>query len=100
MNVPFLSNQFKLKKYLGLSEDEIRENEELWRQENDVQKFESMQTDSTGASLSSIGIRPEPNVDVDVDADLPTDALPTDPGMEAGLDSLAAPDTPPTGGTV
>ena len=38
--IPYLSNQFKLKKYLGLTEDEIKENENLWREENDFTKFQ------------------------------------------------------------
>ena len=100
MQVPFLSNQFKLKKYLGLTEDEIRENEEMWRKENDVAKFESMASAENAASLSSIGIRPEPNLDVDVGADIPQEDLPIDPGTDAALDSLAAPEVPPTGGAV
>ena len=33
--VPFKSNkQFKLKKYLGLSEEEMKDNEHYWKQEN------------------------------------------------------------------
>lgn len=69
--IPYLSNQFKLQKYLGLSEQEIKENEELWRQENDIIKYTSAATDSQ-PGLSSVGIRPEPDeiVDPDADADL------------------------------
>jgi hypothetical protein len=33
--VPYLAHRFKLQKFLGLSEDEILENERLWREEND-----------------------------------------------------------------
>ena len=36
---PFLSQQFKLKKYLGLTDQEMKENEELWREENKIQKI-------------------------------------------------------------
>ena len=33
--IPFIANRFALKRYLGLSEEEIAENERLWREEND-----------------------------------------------------------------
>lgn len=33
--VPFISNRFALKRFLGLSEEEIAENERLWREENE-----------------------------------------------------------------
>ena len=93
--IPFLSNQFKLKKYLGLSEEEIRENETLWRQENDYQKFDT--TDSFNAGLSNIGIRPEPNdaVDPEADADL-TDLPAPDADPAAPLPDTGT--TPPVGG--
>jgi len=32
--VPFLSKRFAMKRYLGLTEEEIKENERLWREEN------------------------------------------------------------------
>lgn len=34
--VPYLSTRFKLKRFLGLSDNEIKENEKLWREENKV----------------------------------------------------------------
>jgi hypothetical protein len=33
--IPFISNRFALKRFLGLSEEEIAENERLWREENE-----------------------------------------------------------------
>ncbi len=33
--VPYLAHRFKLQKFLGLTEDEILENERLWQEEND-----------------------------------------------------------------
>ena len=33
--IPFISNRYALKRFLGLSEAEIAENERLWREEND-----------------------------------------------------------------
>ena len=68
--IPYLSNQFKLKKYLGLTEDEIKENEALWREENDYSKFQD--TNQSQLDLRNIGIRPNPEgaVNPDADADL------------------------------
>ena len=33
--IPYISNRFAMKRYLGLSEEELAENERLWREEND-----------------------------------------------------------------
>ena len=35
--VPFISNRFALKRFLGLTDEEIAENERLWREENEDQ---------------------------------------------------------------
>ena len=67
--IPYLSNQFKLKKYLGLTDVEIKENEAKWRQENKYSKFDDQ---SKQLDLKNIGVRPMPNemVDPEADADL------------------------------
>jgi uncharacterized protein YlbG (UPF0298 family) len=97
--VPYLSNQFKLKKYLGLTEDEIKENEDLWRKENAYRKF----SDSDASTdLSSIGIKPDPNETVDPEADADLSGL-EDTAPDADLlntDVAAAPgaEVPPAGG--
>lgn len=33
--IPYISNRFALKRFLGLTDEEIAENEKLWREEND-----------------------------------------------------------------
>jgi len=53
--VDYLSRRFILKKYLGLSEDEILENESMWKEEN-PNASGSAGGDESG--LSSVGIRP------------------------------------------
>ena len=35
--VPFISNRFALKRFLGMTDEEIAENERLWREENEDQ---------------------------------------------------------------
>ena len=67
-SIPYLSNQFKLIKYLGLSPDEIRENEELWRQENDPGVTDP-KAENTDVGLGGAGIRAEPNDLMDLDAE-------------------------------
>ena len=51
--VDYLSRQFLLKKYLGLSESEITENEILWRKENN----EGNSNNDPSSDLGSIGLR-------------------------------------------
>ena len=78
--VPYMSNQFKMKKYLGLTEDEILENEELWRQENNSDKYVSNQPEGQ-PGLGNMGIRPMPTDAVDLEAE---------PDL-TGLDGMAEP---------
>jgi len=53
-DTPFLSKRFTLKRYLGLNETEIAENERLWREEQAVPHA----TEDTGAvaDLRSVGV--------------------------------------------
>jgi hypothetical protein len=88
--VPYLSNQFKLKKYLGLTEDEMRENEELWREENDVELVQPV-ADDGAAGLNTIGVRPEPEGSLDLEAE------PDMGDISAPVDAEAAPVDPTVG---
>ena len=58
--VPYLSKRFLLKRYLGLTEEEIAENEELWNEERSKPEAST----PTGQDLRSVGVTP---------ADLETD---------------------------
>lgn len=101
VGVPYLSNQFKLKKYLGLSESEILENEELWRQENNAQGAYSGAQDLEGMpGLSSMGIRPEDDGMLDLEAEPDLGDISIEPAADtnAALDQLAQ--EPPTGGNL
>ena len=66
--VPFMSKRFALKRFLGLSAEEIAENERLWAEENG--KGEPTMTDAAGelrsAGLSASGIE----ADLDAAGDL------------------------------
>ena len=59
--VPFMSNRFALKRFLGLSDEEIAENERLWREENQDNLDAALAQPEGGmggaaASLSGAGI--------------------------------------------
>ncbi len=52
--VPFISNRFALSRFLGLSKEEVAENERLWQEEND-ETFEGVPQDAA-ASMRNAGI--------------------------------------------
>jgi hypothetical protein len=49
-----MSKRFLMNRYLGLSEEEIVENEKMWREERDQPELQTTQ----GQDLRSIGITP------------------------------------------
>jgi hypothetical protein len=49
-----MSKRFMLKRYLGLSDEEILENEQMWKEERDEPEL----TTTQGQDLRSIGITP------------------------------------------
>ena len=53
VEIPFMSKRFAMKRFLGLSQEEITENEEMWRQEN---LEDGKATESANAELRSAGI--------------------------------------------
>ena len=90
--IPYLATQFKLKKYLGLTEEEIARNEMLWAEEN-AYDTDDITADTTSSDLRQVGVRPQPAGDVSV---APVDMGAAEPGLggdlpgdsEAGLDEL------------
>ena len=76
-NIPYLSNQFKLKKYLGLTETEMQENEEFWREENQYVMGSDKAVD---IDLRNMGVRPQPESAVNFDLG---DQLPELPDEQA-----------------
>ena len=51
---PYFSKRFLMKRYLGMSEEEMLENDELWREENEEPQEDTMDN----ANLRSVGITP------------------------------------------
>jgi hypothetical protein len=99
--IKILSERFKLKRFLNLTEEEILENETLWKQENAAKlkraTGSSPAESENDADLSSVGIRPMGDMGMD---DMPMD----EPDMEGGEMEGAppadggAPGAPPPGG--
>jgi hypothetical protein len=52
--LPYMSKRFMLERFLGLTQEEIQKNEELWREERDQPELQTTQ----GQDLRSIGITP------------------------------------------
>ena len=63
--VPYVSNRFALKRFLGLSAEEVADNEKLWREEND-ENIEPIPTDAAGemrgAGVSAAGMTADMSV--------------------------------------
>ena len=86
--VPYMSKRFMLKRYLGLSEEEIVENESLWKEERDTPEL----TTTQGQDLRAIGVTP---AGLEQDIAMGQELSAADIGAEAGLPQGAAP-----GGTI
>jgi hypothetical protein len=90
--IPYLSKRFAMKRFLGMTEDEIKENETMWRQENGSNLKGDI---DAGSQLRSAGITPG-GLAADMgtqDAEAPEDmAAAAEPGAEG---EAAAPAEPP-----
>jgi hypothetical protein len=83
--LPYMSKRFALQKYMGLSDTEMKSNEELWREENDYQKYKD---NEKAAALKNIGVRPMPDAVVDpmAEPDLSNVDMPEDPAAMVNTD--------------
>jgi len=91
--VPFVSKRYALSRFLGLTPEEMAENERLWREENDANTQAKPTTSATelrSAGVSTAGIQ------ADLDAAEP-EAPATEPGDEGAGTPGAG--TPPDAGT-
>lgn len=86
VNIPFLSKQFALKKYMGLTEVEVKQNEELWRKENGYEKYRDQRDQ---AALGNIGVRPEPSEMMDLNATPDMSELEAPTSDAAGINTQA-----------
>jgi len=88
-DLPYMSKRFALKRYLGLSEEEMARNAELWAEENNVpQKKQSKSNELRGGGITQSGITSdldqfeEPTADPD--APEPGSPQPGQPGQTPG----------------
>ena len=95
LQVPHMSKRFAMKRFLGLTDEEMAENERLWAEENG--KSKAIPTDSSGemrsAGISQAGI--ESDLGDLADEVAPDDAGGAVPGA-TGTAAPTAPVTPPT----
>ncbi len=91
---PILSKRFALKKYLGLTEDEINENEKMWREENDVAHM--TQDEGASADLRSVGVNAPPmDMDFSEEPDMEGGEEPDLGGEEPDIAGAEAEAPPP-----
>lgn len=77
--VSYLSRRFILAKYLGLTEDEIIDNERMWKEENDK---DSTSDSNSMSDLNALGVR-----NTDIDTFEPTDVdAEADEGGDTDMD--------------
>ena len=88
--LPYLSKRFMMQRFLGLTEEEIVENEKMWREERDEPELETTQ----GQDLRSIGVTP---AGLESDIETGQELSQAEPGPE-GLEPGAAMPGQPTGG--
>ena len=89
--IPFISKRFALKRFLGLSQEEITENETLWRQEN----VDIDETLPANAELRTVGITAK-GIGADIDSIGGATTPPPAPAPDAGAaPSDAGAETPP-----
>jgi intein/homing endonuclease len=98
-SIPHLSKRFALKRFLGLTAEEIAENEQLWREENlgSAQPATDTQSEMRSMGITSSGIGSDMNMLGQSDVGSP-ELQGADPGAEpselGGAAPSAAPPTP------
>ena len=102
--IPYISNRFAMKRFLGMSSEEIAENERLWREENDENLTPS--TTDSGGEMRNAGISSSA-IGGDLDSmedEVPGGELPIDGGAgeapTTSTDQAIGPSSAPTTQTV
>jgi hypothetical protein len=81
--LPYMSKRFMMKRYLGLSEEEIVENEQMWREERDEPELITTQ----GQDLRSVGVTP---AGLEQDLAMGQELAGAETGAEAGVPQAGA----------
>jgi len=94
--VPYMSKRFLLKRYLGLSEQEISENEQMWKEERTQAKAPG----AKGTDLRSVGVTPA-GLEADITAGQEFGQMaPEVPGQLPGAAATAPGQQPAAGAAV
>ena len=91
--VPYMSKRFALKRFLGLTQEEITENEKLWKEENGAKIAADL---DAAAEMRSVGVSPA-GISADMEsqaAEAPDDLAAQAAPADGGIDQTAAPATP------
>ena len=90
--IPFISNRYAMKRFLGMSDSEIADNERYWREEND-ETLSTAPTDASaemrGAGISGAGIEADMGAEADV---APEGEEGVATGETGGPESVTTPD--------
>lgn len=93
--IPFVSNRFAMKRFLGLTQEEIAENERLWKQENvDADSSLSAAAELRGAGVTPGGITADLS-GIEANTAAPEDLAGAEMPNAAPPAGGAAPQTPP-----
>ena len=89
--LPYLSKRFLMTRFLGLSEEEVVENEKMWREERDKPEIKT----EPGEQMRSIGVNP-----AGIESDIATgqELASAEMGAETGAPEGAMPGMPTAGG--
>jgi hypothetical protein len=96
--IPFISKRFALKRFLGMTDEELAENQKLWAEENG--KAKAVATDASGemrsAGISQAGIESDINALADENAPPEVGNAPGQPAAPSVAPNLpiGAPATP------
>lgn len=93
--LPYMSKRFMLQRFLGLSEDEIKRNEDMWREERDQPEIQT----TSGQDLRSIGITPG-GLESDIDIGQEIAGMDQMGGADTGIMGAAAPGAAAPGGVL
>jgi hypothetical protein len=88
--LPYLSKRFMMQRFLGLTEEEIVENESMWREERDQPDLQTTQ----GQDLRSIGVTP---AGLESDIAMGQELAQGEPGPEGLAPGPAQPGQPTAG---
>jgi hypothetical protein len=94
VEVPFMSKRFAMKRFLGLSQEEVTENETMWKEENleDTKNSESAAAEMRSVGVTAGGAAADMS-DIE-DAGTPPEGMEGDMGAEAPAPGAPAPGAP------